>query len=143
MKSLFKKILWSFFLAGFLLVPGLRAQTSFIPAPVTARIEVACFHAPDRCPTCIAAENNIKSILGKHFKTQLSSGQITFVSLGLKESENETLVEKHEIVFPGLLILKKQGKKELKTDFPAAAFQYACTIPGNMINAYRLKSAIN
>jgi hypothetical protein len=128
MKSLFKKILWSFFLTGFF----------FIPAPVTARIEVVCFHAPDRCPTCVAAENNTKNILGKHFKTQLSNGQITFVSLDLKESENEPLS-----VFPTLLILKKQGKKELKTDFPATAFQYACTIPGNMINAYRLKSAIN
>jgi hypothetical protein len=130
MKSLFKKTVWLFFLSGSLSFSALRAQTTSTPVPAAIRLDVVYFHAPNRCPTCVATENNTKNILEKHFKTQLSKGLITFSSLDLKEAKNEAMVLKYEIVFPTLLILKKQGKKELKTDFSTTAFQYAYTEPG-------------
>jgi hypothetical protein len=106
----------------------LKAQTgNTIPSGV--KIEVVYFHAPNRCPTCIATENNTKQILEKHFKSEMSKGLITFTSLDLKDEKNEDLVEKYEIVFPTLLILKKQGNKEVKTDYSTKAFQYAYTEP--------------
>ena len=59
----------------------------------------------------------------------MNEGQVSFVSLDLKETKNEALVSKYEIVFPTLLILKKQGSKEVKTDFTNTAFDYAFNEP--------------
>jgi len=86
------------------------------------KIEVVYFHTPNRCPSCVANETQTKQVLEKHFKSELANGQVSFVSLDLKDDKNKALVEKYEIVFPTLLILKKQGEKELKTDSTHTAF---------------------
>jgi hypothetical protein len=92
-------------------------------------IEVVYFHAPNRCPSCVANETQTKQVLEKHFKSEIATGQVSFVSIDLKEDKNKALVEKYEIVFPTLLILKKQGDKELKTDYTNTAFEYAFSEP--------------
>lgn len=93
------------------------------------KIEVIYFHAPNRCPSCLANETQTKQILEKYFKPEIAIGQGLFVSLDLKEDKNKALVEKYEIVFPTLLILKKQGSKEVKTDYTNTAFGYAFNDP--------------
>ncbi len=92
-------------------------------------IEVVYFHAPNRCPACVANETQTKQVLEKHFKDEIGKGIVSFISLDLKEASNEATIEKYEIVFPTLLILKKQGKNEIKTDFTNTAFDYAFTEP--------------
>lgn len=104
------------------------AQTN-VASEAEIKIEVVYFHAPNRCPSCVATENQTKSTLEKYFRAEMEKGVITFASLDLKEKKNESLVEKYEIVFPTLLILKKQGNKEIKTDFSTSAFQYAYPEP--------------
>jgi len=93
------------------------------------KIEVVYFHAPNRCPSCVANETQTQIVLEKHFKSELANGQVTFISLDLKEDKNKAMVEKYAIVFPTLLILKKQDKNEVKTDFTNTAFEYAFTEP--------------
>ena len=93
------------------------------------KIEVVYFHAPNRCPSCVANETQTKQVLEKNFKSEIASGQVSFVSLDLKDDKNKALVEKYEIVFPTLLILKKLGDKEVKTDYTNTAFDYAFTEP--------------
>lgn len=93
------------------------------------KIEVIYFHAPNRCPSCLANETKTKQVLEKHFKNEMSKGLVSFVSLDLKEDKNKVLVEKYEIVFPTLLILKKQGSTEVKTDYTNTAFDYAFNEP--------------
>lgn len=107
---------------------ALQAQSTK-PASSIAKIEVVYFHAPNRCPSCVATETQTKQVLEKLFKAEMSKSLVSFVSLDLKEDKNEALVEKYEIVFPTLLILQKQGEKEVKTDFSGTAFQYAYTEP--------------
>jgi hypothetical protein len=96
---------------------------------ISPKIEVVYFHAPNRCPSCVANETQTKQALEKHFKSEIASGQVSFVSLDLKDDKNKALVEKYEIVFPTLLILKKQGDKEVKTDYTNTAFDYAFNEP--------------
>ena len=106
------------------------SQAQQVPAKtVSPKIEVVYFHAPNRCPTCVANETQTKQVLEKHFKAEIASGQVSFVSLDLKEDKNKVLVEKYEIVFPTLLILKKQGSAEVKTDYTNTAFDYAFNEP--------------
>lgn len=124
--TLFKTVL-------LLLASGITFQLSLaqqVPGKnVTPKIEVIYFHAPNRCPTCVANETQTKQVLEKHFKAEMAAGQVSFVSLDLKEDKNKTLVEKYEIVFPTLLILKKQGSTEVKTDYTNTAFDYAFNDP--------------
>ncbi len=93
------------------------------------KIEVLYLHTPNRCPSCVAADENTRLALQKYFKKQMANGIISFASLDLKEEKNKALVEKYEIVFPTLLIIQKNGSNENKTDFSATAFQYAYTEP--------------
>lgn len=93
------------------------------------KIEVIYFHAPNRCPSCVANETQTKQVIEKHFKNEIREGQVSFISLDLKEIKNEALVEKYEIVFPTLLILKKQGSNEVKTDYTNTAFDNAFNEP--------------
>jgi hypothetical protein len=105
------------------------------------KVEVIYFHAPNRCPSCIATEKNTKQFLEKHFKNEMTEGHVSFQSLDLKAKANEVLVEKYEIVFPTLLILKKQDGKEMKTDYSTIAFQYAYADPARYESL--LKAEIN
>jgi len=116
-----------------LLASGITSQLSqaqqVTGKNVSPKIEVVYFHAPNRCPSCVANETQTKQVLEKHFKSEINTGQVSFVSLDLKEDKNKALVEKYEIVFPTLLILKKQDNKEVKTDYTNTAFDYAFSEP--------------
>lgn len=114
---------------AFVLFPFLPEAQTINTTAKNFKIEVVYFHAPNRCPSCVATENQTKQVLEKLFTTEMRKELISFTSLDLKEAKNEALVEKYEIVFPTLLILKKQGSKEVKTDFSNTAFQYAYTEP--------------
>ena len=128
MKFLLKRInyiIWLFVLQGLIQTPEIFAQ----PTPVTTKIEIVYFHAPNRCPSCLATESETKKILETNFRSEIEKGQVSFESLDLKDDKNKALVEKYEIVFPALLILKKKGNKEVKTDYSTTAFQYAYPEP--------------
>lgn len=106
------------------------SQAQQVPGKnVSPKIEVVYFHAPNRCPSCLANETQTKQVIEKYFKNEISKGQVSFVSLDLKEDKNKALVEKYEIVFPTLLILKKLGSTEVKTDYTNTAFDYAFNEP--------------
>jgi len=116
-------------LIALLLLPSVNMAQTSPRVKVPVKVDVVYFHAPNRCPTCVATEKNTQQFLAKHFKAEMGKGQVSFQSLDLKAEENGKLVEKYEIVFPTLLILKKQGGKEIKTDFSTTAFQYAYAEP--------------
>ena len=117
-----------FLLTSFVFPELLQAQATNQVTP-GKKIEVVYFHAPNRCPSCLATENQTKKILETHFRPEIEKGLVSFASLDLKEAKNKDLVEKYEIVFPTLLLLKKQGNKEINTDYSATAFQYAYPEP--------------
>lgn len=133
-------IILALFVVGFINSATAPAQSAVGITPFN-KIEIIYFHAPNRCPGCVAAEDRTKEILTKHFKAEMNRGKISFVSLDLKDEKNKALVEKYEIVFPTLLILKKLGTEEIKTDFSTTAFQYAYTQPGKY--GKLLKAEIN
>lgn len=103
-----------------------QAQTKNNSTNSKTKLEVYYFHATNRCPTCNAVENQAKELLEESFKSEIENGIIKFESLNVEEEENEEIVEKYEIVFSTLLIVKADGTK---TDFTNSAFQYAKANP--------------
>lgn len=92
----------------------------------TTKLQVLYFHGTNRCVTCNAVENNTKKILEEHYKTQLNNGIIKFIAYNIDEEANKTIVEKYEVAFSTLLLIKADGSK---IDFTDKAFQYAKTNP--------------
>jgi hypothetical protein len=103
-----------------------QSQTNQTQTNSSAKLEVLYFHSTERCPACIAIENNTKKVLDENFKTLLDSGIIQFRSLNMDEKANKSLVEKYQISYLTLLIIKAAGTK---SDFTNTAFQYADTKP--------------
>jgi hypothetical protein len=91
-----------------------------------AKLEVLYFHSATRCPACTAIENSTKKVLDENYKTQIDNGIIHFTSLSFDENENKSIVEKYQVSYLTLLIIKQDGTK---TDFTNSALQYAESNP--------------
>lgn len=107
------------FAAIFLLAIGasnLTAQTKEKAVPV----EVYYFHATNRCVTCEAVEAVTREALKQYY-----GDQITLKSVNREEDKTNPLIEKYEISWQTLLILKGD-KAENLTNF---AFMNARTNP--------------
>jgi hypothetical protein len=107
----------------------------------TAKLEVRYFHPTIRCTVCNAVENNTIKLLKESFNPQIESGTITFSSYNLEIDSNQALVEKYQISFSSLLLIRKDSLDEVITDFTDKAFQYAQVKPDKF--AELLKSEIN
>ncbi|HZY25575.1 MAG TPA: nitrophenyl compound nitroreductase subunit ArsF family protein [Bacteroidales bacterium] len=103
-----------------------QSQTIQSKTNSNAKLEVLYFHVTERCPACLAIENNTKKVLDDNFKTQMDNGIIKFTSYNIEEKTNKSLVEKYQISYLTLLIIKSDGTK---TDFTNTAFQYADAKP--------------
>jgi hypothetical protein len=103
-----------------------HTQTDQKPANSKARLQVLYFHSTIRCPTCNAIENNTEKVLNENFKIQMDNGIINFTSFNIDKKENRTLIEKYQISYTTLLLIKADGTK---TDFTYAAFEYAYAEP--------------
>jgi hypothetical protein len=86
------------------------------------KLEVLYFHVTERCRTCLSIENNTKKVLDDNFKTQMDNGIIKFTSYNIEKKENKSLIEKYQISYLTLLLIRSDGTK---TDFTNAAFKYA------------------
>jgi len=102
----------------------IQAQTS--KKPSGTKLEIYYFHSTNRCVTCNAVESNAKALLQESFKSQADKGNIKFASINIDDKANKALVEKYQISYSTLLIIKSNGKK---TDFTNTAFQYAKNNP--------------
>lgn len=120
-------ILLIFLLLGCITISQVQDKTK--TAVSGSRIEILYFHATNRCPTCLAVENNAKKTIDENFKTEVTKGIIKFTSINIDDKVNKALVDKYEIAFSTLLIIKKVGIKETKTDFTDTGFQYARNNP--------------
>jgi hypothetical protein len=103
-----------------------QAQTQTNTTTSTGKLSIYYFHATNRCVTCNAVEKNAKALLEESYKTEVDNGTIKFDSYNIDEEVNKTIVEKYEVAFSTLLIIKADGTK---TDFTNTAFQYAKSNP--------------
>lgn len=109
-----------------LVATGSYAQNPKTSSGSKSKLEVIYFHATMRCPTCNAIEDNARKLLEKSFRSQLDNGEIKFASYNVDEDANKAIVEKYQISFSTLLLIKSDGTK---TDLTSKAFQYALVNP--------------
>jgi hypothetical protein len=103
-----------------------QSPTNQMLSHSNTQLEVIYFHTSERCPACIAIENNTKKVLDDLYKAQIDRGIIKFTSCNIDDRTNKALVEKYQVSYLTLLIIKPDGTK---TDFTDNAFKYADTNP--------------
>ncbi|MCD6090935.1 MAG: thioredoxin family protein [Bacteroidales bacterium] len=86
-------------------------------------LKVYYFHASRRCETCVAVENVTRSAIKEYY-----GDKVVFESLDVEEESNKALVEKYNISFQTLLIIKGDKKVDLTNE----AFLNAITNPDQL-----------
>ena len=103
-----------------------HAQTKPWQPNSKSKLQVFYFHATIRCPTCNAIEKNTQKLLEESFKSQMDNGLIRFASFNIDKRENRALIEKYQISYTNLLLIRADGTK---TDFTYTAFDCAYAEP--------------
>ncbi len=85
-------------------------------------VNVYYFHGKQRCKTCLAIEDVTKKAIADNYK---DNQKVKFVEINIDEDKNKDIVEKYEIAFSSLLIVKGEDY----TDLTEQAFANAVNSP--------------
>lgn len=85
-------------------------------------VNVYYFHGKQRCKTCLAIEDVTKKTIADNYK---DNSQVRFTEINIDEDKNKDIVEKYEIAFSSLLIVKGEDY----TDLTEQAFANAVNSP--------------
>lgn len=92
-------------------------------------VEVLYFHGKQRCPTCIAIENNTKTAIEENFAEEMKSGNVEFKIIDISKTENEKIAEKYEVTWSSLFVVKYKAGKETSENMTGFAFGNARKSP--------------
>lgn len=92
-------------------------------------VEVLSFHSKQRCPTCIAIENETRNLLNSSFAQQLADSTVVFRVFDLSEKENQQIAEHYQVSFSSLILVKYDGGKPTVCDLTEYAFSKARVAP--------------
>ncbi|MFC2124329.1 nitrophenyl compound nitroreductase subunit ArsF family protein [Bacteroidota bacterium] len=94
----------------------------------TDEIDVYYFHFTKRCVTCKAIESESLQALETIYPDQYNSGQITFHSYNLDESDSKPVADKLKVSGQALLVVKGDDVKNLTNQ----GFMYARSNPAKL-----------
>ena len=97
-------------------------------------VEVLYFHRTVRCHTCETIDSTAKAFIGKEYKKELASGDVTFKSIDFQAEKENTLVKKYDINGPTLLIVHHNKAKETKFDLTDTGFSNSVSNPSKFKN---------
>lgn len=92
-------------------------------------VEVLSFHNKQRCPTCIAIENETRNLLNSSFAQQLADSTVVFRVFDLSEKENQQIAEHYQVSFSSLILVKYDAGKPTVCDLTEYAFSKARVAP--------------
>ena len=72
-----------------------------VPTAESDGIEVLYFHGKQRCATCIAIEKQTKQAV-----EELGDNRLTMRTIDISKKENESIVEKYEVAWSSLIVVK-------------------------------------
>lgn len=94
-------------------------------------VEILYFHGKQRCATCRAIEEQTRKVV-----TEYNNSKVKLYVIDISLKENESIVEKYEVAWSTLILVKDN----LRIDLTDMAFSYARTQPEEFCR--QLKSEI-
>jgi hypothetical protein len=76
------------------------------------KVVVYYFYGAIRCKTCNAIEATAKEVVDTQFAKELNEGKLEWKALNFQE--NEELAQRYNIASSSLVIVRKQGSKDVK-----------------------------
>ena len=101
------------------------SPAEWIPDP-DAVLNVYFFHINDRCPACIAVEENTEWVLDNYFGERLKDGSVKYESFNIDMKENKAVTSKYMISYTSLLLVHRNGSI---TDLTVDAMNNAGSAP--------------
>ena len=92
-------------------------------------VEVLYFHGKQRCATCMAIEQETKTVVNKQFANAIKGGKLKFRIIDISKAENEAIADKYEITWSSLVVVKHKGGKEQAENMTKFAFANARSKP--------------
>lgn len=127
-----KKIMTLLLVALLWAACGGSKTTSDNVAPVALLengVEVLSFHNKQRCPTCIAIENETRNALNSSFAQEMADSTIVLRVFDLSEKENQQIAEHYQVSFSSLILVKYVNGKPDVHNLTEYAFSKARTAP--------------
>lgn len=127
-----KKIMTLLLVALLWAACGGSKTTSDNVAPVALLengVEVLSFHNKQRCPTCIAIENETRNVLNSSFAQEMADSTIVLRVFDLSEKENQQIAEHYQVSFSSLILVKYDAGKPTICDLTEYAFSKARVAP--------------
>ena len=100
-------------------------------------IQVIDFHSTHRCITCNTIESKTKTVLEKHYKTEMDKGLITFQTVNVDKDENYKLAEEFQAAGTALFINIVNNGKSTKIDLTDFAFLTAMSDDDSFANGFK------
>lgn len=99
--------------------------------PVQAKpvVLIYNFHLTNRCPSCIAIEEETGKILATFFAEEVKQGRIVRKILNVDDKANRKIAEKYEAYGSGIFVTRSFQGKESTTDLTGAGFKFARNKP--------------
>lgn len=82
-------------------IPEILKPPADLPAN---RVDVAYFHMPQRCATCICFEQRADYIVKTYFQDELASGKLTFQIYAIGDKSSEPIVRKYKALGSQLFV---------------------------------------
>lgn len=99
------------------------------PVQVRPLVQIYNFHLTNRCPSCIAIEEETGKILATFFADEVKQGRIVRKILNVDDKANRKIAEKYEAFGSGIFVTRVYQGKESTTDLTGAGFKFARNKP--------------
>ena len=115
--------------SGLLIIAAVSCRqapaSQWTPDPYAA-LNVYFFHINDRCPACLAVEENTEWVLENYFSNNLEDGSLKYQSFNIDMKENNAVTSKYQISYTSLLLVRRDGSV---TDLTVDAMNNAGSAP--------------
>lgn len=105
------------------------AKDNAAAAPERDCVEVLYFHGKQRCATCVAIEQNTRTVIESRFAEECAKGDVVFRIIDLTLPENEALAEKYEVTWSSLWLTRWTDGTDRSENLTEYAFANARTAP--------------
>lgn len=92
-------------------------------------MEVLCFHGKQRCITCRTIEETTENLVNTEFADEIKSGKLVFRIIDITKEENEKIVDRYEVTWSSLFIIRYKDGKEKVENMTEFAFANARKSP--------------
>lgn len=89
------------------------------------QVEVIYFHGKQRCPTCIAIENETKALMEEDLAAQVAANNVKMSVVDISTDEGKEIAKKYKVTFSSLILVANPGKNETVENLTNFAFANA------------------